>query len=56
MTDSVLDFAKDPDWSVKFENKRMNIKRIILLFGLIVLWVQWKVKAVEKFDHLKRVE
>lgn len=54
--ESSLNYAQDPDWSVKFMYPRINLKKwiAILLFGYWL--VQWKVKRVEEYDKLKRHE
>jgi hypothetical protein len=51
-----LNYSNDPDWSIKLETPRLNIKKMIffLLLGYGIL--QWQIKRVEKFDNLKRVE
>jgi hypothetical protein len=54
--ESALNYAQDPDWSVKFTNTKLKIKRLILA-ALLGFWlVQWKVKRVEEYDRLKRHE
>ena len=55
-SESALNFAKDPDWSLKLEYPRLKLKRWIIA-ALVGFWlVQWKVKKVEEYDRLKRHE
>ena len=47
---SAINFAQDPDWSVKLLTPRFNFKRWILLlvFGYLIL--KYQVRRVEYFD------
>lgn len=51
-----LNYAYDPDWSIKFHNTRLKLKRLIIAAILGYFLIQWKVKQVENYDRLKRHE
>lgn len=51
-----LNYAQDPDWSVKYHNKRINLKKYFVMLVIFMIWAKYKMKQVEKFDHLKRKE
>lgn len=54
--DSPLEYVLDPDWSVKMEPKRINLKKWLFGFALFVMWLRYRLWKVAHYDHLKRVE
>jgi hypothetical protein len=53
---SSLDYKNDPDWTVKMRLKRLELKKWIFIFFLIVFLFKWREKRVEEFDRRKRRE
>jgi hypothetical protein len=45
--ESPLNYANDPDWSVKYEYTRIKLKRVFIAILICFWFVQWKVKKVE---------
>lgn len=54
--DLPIDYAYDPDWTVKIRYERLNLKKIILVVGLIYYFLSRRVYLVEQFDKRKRYE
>ena len=56
INETALNYSYDPDWSVKFAQKRYNFKKLIF-FSVFLLWFgHRRVQKVEEFDRLKRQE
>mmetsp|Transcript_35666 Transcript_35666/g.54575 ORF Transcript_35666/g.54575 Transcript_35666/m.54575 type:complete len:116 (-) Transcript_35666:681-1028(-) len=51
---SVLDYRNDPDWTVKYETAKLPVKKYVLWFLGLCLFIYLRMKDVAKFDHLKR--
>ena len=54
--ESSLNYAKDPDWIKKLTIHKINLKKIIFFFAVVYYWVNDRVKKVEEFDRIKRIE
>ena len=54
--ESTLNFAYDPDWLVKLDTKRVNLKKFLFFLGIGFLWLHHRVQKVEEFDRIKRTE
>lgn len=52
----MLEYARDPDLSVKFELQRVNLKKWLLFALLGFGMLKYRERQVNKYDHLKRQE
>ena len=56
VSESYMEYLKDPDFINKFRINRLNIKLWLLATFLFYQLCQWKCRQVEQFDRLKRKE
>jgi hypothetical protein len=56
VNDTALNYANDPDWSVKLKVMRFPLKKILFFLGLFFYVLGNRVKMVEEFDRRKRKE